>query len=117
MQDQLGIAVGMVPNFDDPWWVELRSNIVVSGDDGNSVDSPLRVQRLRMSFCRSWWNDRWRGFLRASLVLASEGQSEIRLPVGSGRFVVLSSSPIVFSAPSGFSDLTRSIDADSIDDP
>jgi hypothetical protein len=110
-------AVGMVPNFDDPWRVELRSTIVFSGDDGKPMDSPARAQRLRMSFCRSWWNDRWRGFLRAFLALASEGQPEIRLPVGSGRFVVLAATPIMFSAPAGLSDLAPTLDADPTDEP
>jgi TIR domain len=110
-------AVGMVPAFDDPWRIELRSTIVFTGEDGKPMDSVARAHRLRMSFCRSWWNDRWRGFLRAFLALAAEGQPDIRLPVGSDRFVVLSATPIVFSSPAGLSDLTPSIDADPIDEP
>lgn len=110
-------AVGMVPAFDDPWRIELRSTIVFTGDDGMPMDSVARAHRLRMSFCRSWWNDRWRGFLRAFLALVAEGQPDIRLPVGSNRFIVLSATPIVFSAPAGLSDLAPSIDADPIDEP
>ena len=110
-------AVGMVPAFDKPWRIELRFTIVFIDDDGKPLDSVARAHRLRMSFCRSWWNDRWRGFLRAFLALASEGQPEIQLPVGSGRFVVLSATPIVFSAPAGLSDLAPSIDAAPIDEP
>ena len=110
-------AVGMVPAFDDPWRIELRSTIVFTGDDGKPMDSVARAHRLRMSFCRSWWNDRWRGFLRAFLALVAEGQPDIRLPVGSNRFIVLSATPIVFSAPAGLSDLAPSIDADPIDEP
>ena len=110
-------AVGIVPAFDDPWRIELRSTIVFTGDDGKPMDSVARAHRLRMSFCRSWWNDRWRGFLRAFLALVAEGQPDIRLPVGSDRFVVLSATPIVFSAPAGLSDLAPSIDADPIDEP
>ena len=70
-----------------------------------------------MSFCRSWWNDRWRGFLRAFLALVADGQTEIKLPVGSGREVVLSATPIVFSSPVGLSDLAPSIDDDPVDEP
>jgi TIR domain len=110
-------AVGIVPAFDDPWRIELRSTIVFTGEDGKPMDSVARAHRLRMSFCRSWWNDRWRGFLRAFLALVAEGQQDIRLPVGSDRFVVLSATPIVFSAPAGLSDLAPSIDADPIDEP
>lgn len=110
-------AVGMVPQFDEPWRIELRSTIVFTDDDGKPLDAPARAHRLRMSFCRSWWNDRWRGFLRAFLALIADGQAEIKLPVGSGRAVVVSATPILFSAPVGLSDLAPSIDDDPIDDP
>ena len=110
-------AVGMVPQFDEPWRIELRSTIVFTDDDGKPFDVPAKAHRLRMSFCRSWWNDRWRGFLRAFLALVSDGESEIKLPVGSGREVVVSATPIIFSSPVGLSDLAPSIDADPIDEP
>lgn len=110
-------AVGMVPSLDDPWRVELRSTIVFTDDEGKPLDAPAKAHRLRMSFCRSWWNDRWRGFLRAFLALVAEGQAEIKLPVGSDRFLVLSATPIVFTSSTGLSDLAPSIDADPIDEP
>jgi len=110
-------AVGMVPAFDDPWRIELRSTIVFTGDDSKPIDAPAKAHRLRMSFCRSWWNDRWRGFLRAFLALIADGQSEIRLPVGSDRFIVIGAAPIVFTAPAGLSDLVPSIDIDAVEEP
>jgi hypothetical protein len=110
-------AVGMVPSLDDPWRVELRSTIVFTDDMGKPLDAPAKAHRLRMSFCRSWWNDRWRGFLRAFLALVAEGQSDIKLPVGSDRFLVVSATPIVFTSSTGLSDLAPSIDADPIDGP
>lgn len=110
-------AVGMVPQFDEPWRIELRSTIVFTDDDGKPFDVPAKAHRLRMSFCRSWWNDRWRGFLRAFLALVSDGQPEIKLPVGSGREVVVSATPIIFSSPVGLSDLAPSIDDDPVDEP
>jgi hypothetical protein len=110
-------AVGMVPVIDDPRRIELRSTIVFTGDDGKPMDTPGRAHRLRMSFCRSWWNDRWRGFLRAFLALASDGEPVIRLPVGSDRFIVVGASPIVFTSPAGLSDLAPSIDIDAVGEP
>ena len=110
-------AVGMVPQFDEPWRIELRSTIVFTDDDGKPFDVPAKAHRLRMSFCRSWWNDRWRGFLRAFLALVANGGSEIKLPVGSGREVVVSAKPIMFSSPVGLSDLAPSIDDDPADEP
>jgi hypothetical protein len=110
-------AVGMVPQFDEPWRIELRSTIVFTDDDGKPFEVPAKAHRLRMSFCRNWWNDRWRGFLRAFLALVSDGQAEIKLPVGSGRDVVVSATPIMFSSPVGLSDLAPSIDDDPVDEP
>lgn len=110
-------AVGMVPSLDDPWRIELRSTIVFMDDDWKPLDAPAKAHRLRMSFCRSWWNDRWRGFLRAFLALVAEGQPEIKLSVGSDRCLVVSATPIVFTSDTGLSDLAPSIDADPVDEP
>lgn len=110
-------AVGMVPQFDKPWRIELRPTIVFTDDDGKPLDTPARAHRLRMSFCRSWWNDRWRGFLRAFLVLVADGQPEIKLPVGSDHEVVISATPIMFNSPVGLSDLPPSLEGEPIDDP
>lgn len=110
-------AVGMVPQFDEPWRIELRSTIVFTDDDDKPLDTPARAHRLRMSFCRSWWNDRWRGFLRAFLILLADGNSTIELPVGSGRKVVVAATPIMFSSPVGLSDLVPLNDDDPIDEP
>jgi hypothetical protein len=110
-------AVGMVPSLDDPWRVELRSTIVFTDDEGKPLEAPAKAHRLRMGFCRAWWNDRWRGFLRAFLALVAEGQDEIKLPVGSGRLLVLSATPIVFTSSTGLSDMAPGIDADPVDEP
>lgn len=100
-------GIGITPSLDEPRRIEVRPTIVFTDDDGNPLD-PAHSQRLRMSFCRNWWNDRWRGFLRAFLTIVSAGQPEIRLPVGSGRFLVVDASPIIFSSPTGLSDLPPS---------
>ena len=107
----------MAPAFDNPQRIELRSTIVFSDDDGKPLESVARAQSLRMSFCRSWWNDRWRGFLRAFLALIANGQSELKLSVGSDRYVIIGASPIVFTSPVGLSHLVPLIDVDPIVEP
>lgn len=102
-------AVGIRPILETPWRLELKASIVFTGDDGQPVD-PARAQRLRMSFCRNWWNDRWRGFLRAFLVLISEGEPEIALPVGEGRAVVIGASPLTFQSPVSLSDTPSAVE-------
>lgn len=109
-------GVGIAPAFEDPWRIELRSTIVFAEDDWRPMESVVRSHRLRRSFCRSWWNDKWRGFLRAFLALASEGAPEIRLPVGSDRHIVVGASPLIFIAPFAMSDLAPLVDADAVDE-
>jgi hypothetical protein len=106
-------AVGIVPSLDEPRRIELRPTIVFTDDYGNPIEAS-RAQRLRMSFCRSWYNDKWRAFLRAFLALVSNGKPEIRLPVGSGRFLVVDAMPMEFSSSVGLSDLAPPVEVDPI---
>lgn len=91
------------PSFEDPRRMELRPGVVFTDFDGKPLDAASQ-QRLRMGFCRNWFNDRWRGFLRGFLALLADGRSEIPIPVGSGRFMTLEALPICFEAPVGLSD-------------
>lgn len=97
-------AVGMVPSLDMPCRVELRATVVFFEESGEPIEAPLRAHRLRRGFCKNWWNEHWRTLQRAFLSLASAGEPEIHLPVGSGRAIVLSSSPIMFESAIGLSD-------------
>ena len=105
-------AVGMVPSFDDPWRIELRSTIVFTDEEGKPIESALRAHQLRRSFCKNWWNEHWRMLLRSFLLLISEGKPEFDLPVGSGRAIVVSAFPIVFDSPVGLSDVAPTEDVE-----
>lgn len=109
-------GVGMVTSFDDPWRVELRHAVIFTDDDGKPLEDALKAHRLRRGFCKSWWNEQWRTLMRAFLWLASEGGAELALPVGSGRNIILGSTPIQFDAPCGLSDVAQAIDADPVDE-
>ncbi|TAN31358.1 toll/interleukin-1 receptor domain-containing protein [bacterium] len=109
-------GVAMVISFDDPWRVELRHAVIFTDDDGKPLEDALRSHRLRRGFCKSWWNEQWRTLMRAFLWLASEGQAELLLPVGSGRSITLGSTPIQFDAPCGLSDVEQTVDADPVDE-
>lgn len=110
-------AVGMVPSFDDPWRVELRSTVVFTDEEGKPIEAALRAHQLRRGFCKNWWNEHWRMLSRAFLWLISEGKSEIQLPVGSGRAIVLSATPIVFESPVGLSDVAPIEDVEPVEEP
>lgn len=108
-------AIGTVPSLDEPRRIELRPTIVFTDDNDRPFEA-ARAQRLRLGFCRNWWNDRWRSFLRVFLKILSEGQPEIRLPVGSGRFMIVDASPLAFSSPVSLTDAPPSVDSDVFDE-
>ena len=110
-------GVGMVPAFEDPWRIELRSAVVFTDEDGTPVLDQAKAHRLRRGFCKNWWNEQWRTLMRAFLWLASDGKQELRLPVGSERAIVVSAAPIQFEAPAGLSDAEPVDDAEPIDEP
>lgn len=97
-------AVGMHAVLSDPRRIELRAHIVFTGADGQPIESVSRMHQLRRSFCRNWWNDRWRGFLRAFLALISKGYDVIMLPVGADRAIQIGALPLTFLAPRALSD-------------
>lgn len=102
-------GVSANPSFDEPRRLELRPAVIFTDYAGKPLDVAVQ-QRLRMGFCRNWFNDRWRGFLRSFLSLLAQGTSEIAIPVGSGRLMVLEAFPLCFDSPSGLTDGPPEID-------
>jgi hypothetical protein len=102
-----GLSVN--PSFDEPRRMELRPAVIFTDYAGKPLDAAAQ-QRLRMGFCRNWFNDRWRGFMRAFLALLADGRSEVKIPVGSVRFMTLEAASLCFDAPCGLSDGPPEID-------
>lgn len=107
-------AVSMHPVLDGIRRIELRAHIVFTDSTGQLIESVARMHQLRRRFCKSWWNDRWRGFLRAFIALAAQGTDTISLPVGGGRSIQIGASPMTFLAPKGLSDFIELNDDDEI---
>lgn len=107
-------AVSVHPNLDDIHRIELNAHIVFTDFEDELIESKSRMHQLRRGFCKNWWNDRWRGFLRAFLALVSEGTNTISLPVGGGRSIELNALPIEFKSPQGLSDVGNLTDEDEI---
>jgi hypothetical protein len=107
-------AVSMRPVLDGKRRIELRSHIIFTDVGGEPINTVSRMHQLRRSFCKSWWNDRWRGFFRAFLALASQGSDVIELPVGSGRSIQVGAYPITFQSLKGLSDLQELIEDEDI---
>lgn len=98
-------AVGANVILGEPKRIQLTAHIVFNDLDTKlPIESLQRMHRLRRGFCRNWWNDTWRSFLKAFLTLISKNQSVIQLPVGNNRFVTLDSETLTFTSPHGLSD-------------
>ncbi|TAK63363.1 toll/interleukin-1 receptor domain-containing protein [Methylobacter sp.] len=107
-------AISIHPVLNDIQRIELTAHIVFTDLDGQLVASTTRMHLLRRRFCKSWWNDRWRGFLRAFLALISERTNSISLPVGGQRTIEISALPMNFQSPRGLSDLADLTEEDEI---
>ncbi len=77
----------------------LRTHVVFTTDGVTPLESKDRMHTLRRSFCRSWWNERWRGLLLAYLTHLSNGKGGILLSVAPHNSIDLNSVPFSFCSP------------------
>lgn len=66
----------------------LRPHVIFTADGKTPIFSKQRMHVLRRSFCKSWWNDRWRDLLIAFTRVIGENE-EIRLSVGPTEYLSL----------------------------
>jgi len=85
--------IGRVPHL------VLKAHVPFSEDGKKPLSSVKRMHSLRRSFCRSWWNDRWRELLLAYAAQVSDEDGTIRLPGGSEKSIQVCSRPQVFVSP------------------
>jgi hypothetical protein len=87
-------ALGRLPHF------SLRAHVVFTEDGRRLIPSKERMHSLRRSFCRSWWNDRWRDLLQAFTNWLSSGDETVALPTGSeGLSILLETKPSSMISP------------------
>lgn len=65
----------------------LRQHVIFTEDGRTPLQSTTRMHSLRRSFCRSWWNDRWRDLLTA-YVGTLEVKEQIEVVAGRGTTIV-----------------------------
>lgn len=81
--------------------LRVHANLVLS-EDGKTPLAGETTHKLRRRLTRSWWNDKWRDLLLASMSWLAEGQSEINLAVGS-ETLRLASYPLESEIPVSYS--------------
>ena len=85
------LAIGIQPYFSKFNRFSLKTHVIFTQDGRNPVFSKERMHVMRRSFCRNWYNERWRGLLIAYLTYLSNMQNEILLHVSPNNYVTLSS--------------------------
>jgi len=68
--------------------VVIRQHVIFTEDGSTPMGDSVRMHALRRSFCKSWWNDRWRDLMLAFITFISKDML-VRLPVGPSEAVVL----------------------------
>lgn len=81
------------------WHLMLLPHIVWTSDALRNTVGKDEQHRLRRRQCRSWWNDRWRGFLYATITWAADGKDHIEVPVGGRQAMVVSRTPSRLISP------------------
>lgn len=91
-------AVEAIPLVRRESRVVLRTHVVFTQDGVLPLPSAGRMHGLRRSFCKSWWNDRWRGLLLAYIALIKD-EDGIVIPAGSNQEFRVGLCPLPFEAP------------------
>ena len=82
-----------------PQHLLLRTHVVFTEDGKTPLDSQSRADRLRKSFCKNWWNDRWRDLLRAFVANLADNKEEFSLSLGDDAVATIAASPMSFESP------------------
>lgn len=86
-------SLGRSPRF------TLSPHVIFTRDGFAPIGDSERMHVLRRSFCRSWWQDRWRDLGIAYLSFLLESSENLLLPVAPDRFVTVDGSFETFVSP------------------
>ncbi len=92
-------AVSGKVSIADPQHLTLHTHVVFTQDGKTPLDSKSRADRLRKSFCKNWWNDRWRDLLRAFVAALANGKEEFSLSLGGDAAATIAARPMSFDVP------------------
>ena len=85
------------------WHFRLKARVLFAMDNnteqGERIDDPKKMHRLRRSGCKGWRNKQWHGRLLAFLQIMSGDSAYIRVPLAPGQDMLLSSEPLLFTSP------------------
>jgi len=76
----------------------LSPHVTFSADGKLPLSSKAQLHSLRRSFCRSWWNDRWRDLMQGFVSSMSENEM-LEINVGADERMQVSSRFLEFTSP------------------
>jgi len=79
--------------------VQLSSHVTFTADGRNILDSAAHLHSLRRSFCRSWWNNRWRDLLQGYVSALSSDSGQLIIETGDVIPYVICDRFMQFTAP------------------
>lgn len=77
----------------------FKPHVIFSEDGITPIEDSSRSHRLRRSFCKSWWQDKWRDLMLAYLANLAEGGTTIRVPLSETASFELAACPDVYLCP------------------
>jgi hypothetical protein len=80
---ELTPSLGRSPRF------TLFPHVIFTKDGLAPVGDSARMHTLRRSFCRSWWQDRWRDLGFAYLSLLTDGAADLEIPLAPDKSLVV----------------------------
>lgn len=119
------LAVSAKVMIAEPARLILRPHVVFTTDGKTPLTSKAKAARLRKSFCKMWWNDRWRDLVRAFASFLAEENAMFELPLGGDATATVAAKSIAFVAPLSLpgdgsgpveDDIITETEADALDD-
>lgn len=96
-------GVTAIPRSWPFWHFRLKARVLFAEDNdteqGERIDDPKKMHRLRRSVCKGWRNKQWHGRLLAFLQIMSGDSAYIRVSLAPGQDMLLSSEPLLFTSP------------------
>jgi hypothetical protein len=77
----------------------VSPHVTFSADGKTPLSSKAQLHSLRRSFCRSWWNNRWRDLSQGFISGLAAGDNVLKVDVGSESFLQISAAFEQMSCP------------------
>jgi hypothetical protein len=76
----------------------LSPHVTFSADGKTPLDSKSQLHSLRRSFCRNWWNDRWRDLMQGFVCAIADGD-QMKIDIGASKPMIVASRFLEFKIP------------------